>query len=117
SGEKMGGGKFIFGRAALGWGGWVGPWGRLEPAYRLLAGLATPLVLSVHTVVSFDFAIGQVPGWHTAIFPPYFVAGAIYSGFAMVLMLAIPIRKFMDWKTSSPNVTSTTSPRSGLQRG
>jgi molybdopterin-containing oxidoreductase family membrane subunit len=61
--------------------------------YLLLAGLATPLVLSVHTVVSFDFAIGIVPGWHTTIFPPYFVAGAIYSGFAMVLMLAIPIRK------------------------
>ena len=58
-----------------------------------LAGLATPLVLSVHTVVSFDFAVGIVPGWHTTIFPPYFVAGAIYSGFAMVLMLAIPIRK------------------------
>ena len=60
------------------------------------AGLATPLVLSVHTVVSFDFAIGIVPGWHTTIFPPYFVAGAIYSGFAMVLVLAIPIRKFYD---------------------
>jgi len=58
----------------------------------LLAGLSTPLVLSVHTVVSFDFAIGIVPGWHTTIFPPYFVAGAIYSGFAMVLCLAIPIR-------------------------
>ena len=58
----------------------------------LLAGLATPLVVSVHTVVSFDFAIGIVPGWHTTIFPPYFVAGAIYSGFAMVLTLAIPIR-------------------------
>jgi len=64
-----------------------------ETAYLLLAGLATPLVLSVHTVVSFDFAVGIVPGWHTTIFPPYFVAGAIYSGFAMVLMLAIPIRK------------------------
>src|SRR5439155_1250584 len=61
-------------------------------AYLLLAGLATPLVVSVHTVVSFDFAIGIVPGWHTTIFPPYFVAGAIYSGFAMVLTLAIPIR-------------------------
>ena len=60
----------------------------------MLAGLATPLVLSVHTVVSFDFAIAIVPGWHTTIFPPYFVAGAIYSGFAMVLVLAIPIRKF-----------------------
>ena len=67
---------------------------RYETAYLLLAGLATPLVLSVHTVVSFDFAIGIVPGWHTTIFPPYFVAGAIYSGFAMVLVLAIPIRKF-----------------------
>ena len=67
---------------------------RYETAYLLLAGLATPLVLSVHTVVSFDFAVGIVPGWHTTIFPPYFVAGAIYSGFAMVLMLAIPIRKF-----------------------
>ena len=65
----------------------------LAGMYLLLAGLATPLVLSVHTVVSFDFAIGIVPGWHTTIFPPYFVAGAIYSGFAMVLMLAIPIRK------------------------
>ena len=64
--------------------------------YLLLAGLATPLVLSVHTVVSFDFAVGIVPGWHTTIFPPYFVAGAIYSGFAMVLMLAIPIRKIYD---------------------
>src|SRR5207253_6665527 len=69
-------------------------WARYEMAYLLLAGLATPLVLSVHTVVSFDYAIGIVPGWHTTIFPPYFVAGAIYSGFAMVLMLAIPIRKF-----------------------
>ena len=58
----------------------------------LLAGLATPLVVSVHTVVSFDFAVGIIPGWHTTIFPPYFVAGAIYSGFAMVLTLAIPIR-------------------------
>ena len=63
--------------------------------YLLLAGLATPLVLSVHTVVSFDFAVAIVPGWHTTIFPPYFVAGAIYSGFAMVLVLAIPIRKYL----------------------
>src|ERR1035437_3512465 len=67
-------------------------WHRYETMYLLLAGLATPLVLSVHTVVSFDFAVGIVPGWHTTIFPPYFVAGAIYSGFAMVLCLAIPIR-------------------------
>ncbi len=78
----------------MGWRGSARHWSRYETAYLLLAGLATPLVLSVHTVVSFDFAIGIVPGWHTTIFPPYFVAGAIYSGFAMVLMLAIPIRKF-----------------------
>ena len=63
-------------------------------AYLLLAGLATPLVLSVHSVVSLDFAVAIVPGWHSTIFPPYFVAGAIFSGFAMVLTLAIPIRKF-----------------------
>ena len=66
----------------------------MRSASLLLAGLATPLVVSVHTVVSFDFTIGIIPGWHTTIFPPYFVAGAIYSGFAMVLTLAIPIRKF-----------------------
>ena len=63
-------------------------------AYLLLAGLATPLVVSVHTVVCFDFAVANVPGWHSTIFPPYFVAGAIYSGFAMVLVLAIPLRWF-----------------------
>jgi molybdopterin-containing oxidoreductase family membrane subunit len=67
---------------------------RYETASLLLAGLATPLVLSVHTVISFDFAVAVLPGWHTTIFPPYFVAGAIYSGFAMVITLAIPIRKF-----------------------
>jgi molybdopterin-containing oxidoreductase family membrane subunit len=86
--------KIIYGMLALGWRGSARHWHRYETAYLLLAGLATPLVLSVHTVVSFDFAVGIVPGWHTTIFPPYFVAGAIYSGFAMVLMLAIPIRKF-----------------------
>ena len=85
--------KMIYGMLALGWRGSARHWHRYETAYLLLAGLATPLVLSVHTVVSFDFAIAIVPGWHTTIFPPYFVAGAIYSGFAMVLMLAIPIRK------------------------
>ena len=85
--------KIIYGMLAMGWRGSARHWHRYETAYLLLAGLATPLVLSVHTVVSFDFAIGIVPGWHTTIFPPYFVAGAIYSGFAMVLMLAIPIRK------------------------
>jgi len=86
--------RMIYGILALGWRGSARHWSRYETAYLLLAGLATPLVLSVHTVVSFDFAIGIVPGWHTTIFPPYFVAGAIYSGFAMVLMLSIPIRKF-----------------------
>jgi Ni/Fe-hydrogenase subunit HybB-like protein len=85
--------KVIYGLFAMGWRGSARHWARYEMAYLLLAGLATPLVLSVHTVVSFDFAVGLVPGWHTTIFPPYFVAGAIYSGFAMVLMLAIPIRK------------------------
>jgi Ni/Fe-hydrogenase subunit HybB-like protein len=85
--------KIIYGMLAMGWRGSARHWSRYETAYLLLAGLATPLVLSVHTVVSFDFAIAIVPGWHTTIFPPYFVAGAIYSGFAMVLMLAIPIRK------------------------
>jgi Ni/Fe-hydrogenase subunit HybB-like protein len=85
--------QIIYGMLAMGWRGSARHWARYEMAYLLLAGLATPLVLSVHTVVSFDFAIGIVPGWHTTIFPPYFVAGAIYSGFAMVLMLAIPIRK------------------------
>jgi Ni/Fe-hydrogenase subunit HybB-like protein len=82
----------IYGLLAMGWRGSAKHWHRYETAYLLLAGLATPLVLSVHTVVSFDFAVGIVPGWHTTIFPPYFVAGAIYSGFAMVLCLAIPIR-------------------------
>src|ERR1019366_4313483 len=69
-------------------------WHRYETSYLLLAGLATPLVVSVHSVVSFDFAVSQVPGWHSTIFPPYFVAGAIYSGFAMVLTLAIPLRAY-----------------------
>jgi Ni/Fe-hydrogenase subunit HybB-like protein len=85
--------RMIYGLFAMGWRGSARHWARYEMAYLLLAGLATPLVLSVHTVVSFDFAVAIVPGWHTTIFPPYFVAGAIYSGFAMVLMLAIPIRK------------------------
>ena len=85
-------GRVIYGMLAMGWRGSARHWHRYETAYLLLAGLATPLVVSVHTVVSFDFAVGLVPGWHTTIFPPYFVAGAIYSGFAMVLTLAIPIR-------------------------
>ena len=77
---------------ALGWRNSARHWQRYETAYLLLAGLATPLVVSVHSVVSSDFAIAIVPGWHETVFPPYFVAGAIFSGFAMVLMLAIPLR-------------------------
>jgi Ni/Fe-hydrogenase subunit HybB-like protein len=84
----------VYGLLSMGWRGSARHWKRYESAYLLLAGLATPLVLSVHTVVSFDFAVSVIPGWHTTIFPPYFVAGAIYSGFAMVLVLAIPIRRF-----------------------
>jgi Ni/Fe-hydrogenase subunit HybB-like protein len=84
--------RVIFGLLAMGWRGSARHWHRYQSAYMLLAGLATPLVLSVHTVVSFDFSIAIVPGWHTTIFPPYFVAGAIYSGFAMVLTIAIPLR-------------------------
>jgi Ni/Fe-hydrogenase subunit HybB-like protein len=84
----------IYGVLAMGWRGSAVHGSRFETASLLLAGLATPLVVSVHTVVSFDFAVAIVPGWHTTIFPPYFVAGAIYSGFAMVLTLAIPMRKF-----------------------
>ena len=80
----------LFGMLALGWRGSARHWERYESAYLLLAGLSTPLVLSVHTVVSFDFSIGIIPGWHATIFPPYFVAGAVYAGFAMVLTLAIP---------------------------
>ena len=83
----------VYGMLALGWRGSARHWHRYETAYLLLAGLSTPLVVSVHTVVSFDFAVSILPGWHTTIFPPYFVAGAVYSGFAMVLTLAIPIRK------------------------
>ena len=86
--------KILYGMFAMGWRGSAVHWTRYELASLLLAGLATPLVVSVHTVVSFDFAIAIVPGWHSTIFPPYFVAGAIYSGFAMVLTLAIPLRKF-----------------------
>jgi Ni/Fe-hydrogenase subunit HybB-like protein len=90
--------KRLFGIFALGWRGSAMHWQRYEIASLLLAGLATPLVLSVHTVVSFDFAVSLVPGWHTTVFPPYFVAGAIYSGFAMVLTLAIPIRAYYGMK-------------------
>src|SRR5688500_15214632 len=84
--------RMIYGMLAMGWRGSARHWHRYEMAYLLLAGLATPLVLSVHTIVSFDFAVGIIPGWHATIFPPYFVAGAIYAGFAMVLLLTIPLR-------------------------
>ena len=85
--------KIIYGMLAMGWRGSARHWHRYETTTLLLAGLATPLVISVHTIVSFDFAVGIVPGWHATIFPPYFVAGAIYAGFAMVLLLTIPLRK------------------------
>src|SRR2546428_12185097 len=85
--------RIAYGILAMGWRGSARHWHRYERAYLILAGLATPLVISVHTVVSFDFTIAVVPGWHPTIFPPYFVAGAIYSGFPMVLTLAIPWRK------------------------
>jgi Ni/Fe-hydrogenase subunit HybB-like protein len=86
--------QVFYGFLAMGWRGSAMHWRRYEMASLLLAGLATPLVISVHTVVSFDFTVAIVPGWHSTIFPPYFVAGAIYSGFAMVLTLAIPLRAF-----------------------
>ena len=85
--------KFLYGFFALGWRGGNRHWRHYEMGYLLLAALSTPLVLSVHSVVSFDFATSVVPGWHTTIFPPYFVAGAIFGGFAMVLTLMLPIRK------------------------
>ncbi|MEZ5345730.1 MAG: NrfD/PsrC family molybdoenzyme membrane anchor subunit [Pyrinomonadaceae bacterium] len=84
--------KFIYGLLSWGWRGSARHWHRYELAYLLLAGLSTPLVLSVHSIVSFDFSVAQLPGWHATIFPPYFVAGAIFAGFAMVLILCIPLR-------------------------
>ncbi len=88
----------IYGILSLGWRGSGRHWHRYETAYLLLAALATPLVLSVHSVVSFDFAVSHLPGWHTTIFPPYFVAGAIFSGFGMVLTLIIPARAYFGLK-------------------
>jgi molybdopterin-containing oxidoreductase family membrane subunit len=85
--------RIVFGLLSLGWRGEARHWARHQSAYLLLAGLATPLVVSVHSVVSLDFAIGNTPGYHSTIFPPYFVAGALFSGFAMVLTLAIPLRR------------------------
>ncbi len=90
--------RFAYGVVAMGWRGSSRQWHRYERAYLLLAALATPLVLSVHSVVSFDFATSQLPGWHTTIFPPYFVAGAIFGGFAMVVTLAVPARQFFGLK-------------------
>src|SRR6187401_296851 len=84
--------RFVLSLFSLGWRGAARHWQNYERAYLILAAISTPLVLSVHSVVSFDFAVSILPGWHTTIFPPYFVAGAIYSGFAMVLTLAIPMR-------------------------
>lgn len=87
--------RFAYGLFSLGWTGSNRHWSNYEKAYLILAGLSTPLVLSVHSIVSLDFAVSQVPGWHTTIFPPYFVAGAIFSGFGMVLTLLIPLRKLL----------------------
>ena len=84
--------KYFYGVLAMGWRNAGNHWRNYEMAYLLLAGLSTPLVLSVHTIVSFDFAVAVLPGWHTTIFPPYFVAGAIFSGFGMVLTLMLPLR-------------------------
>jgi len=85
-------GQTAYGMLAMGWRGSALHWQRYEIAYLLLAGLSTPLVVSVHSIVSLDFAVSLLPGWHTTIFPPYFVAGAVYAGFAMVFTLGIPLR-------------------------
>ena len=90
--------RIAYGIFSLGWRGSARQWHVYERAYLILAALATPLVLSVHSVVSFDFAVAQLPGWHTTIFPPYFVAGAIFSGFAMVITLMVPARAFFGLK-------------------
>ena len=87
--------KFLYGLFSLGWTGSNRHWSNYEKAYLLLAGLSTPLVLSVHSIVSLDFAVSQLPGWHTTIFPPYFVAGAIFSGFGMVMTLLVPLRTML----------------------
>jgi molybdopterin-containing oxidoreductase family membrane subunit len=87
--------KFGYGLFCLGWTGSNRHWSNYEKAYLILAGLSTPLVLSVHSIVSMDFSVSQLPGWHTTIFPPYFVAGAVFSGFGMVLSLLVPLRKLL----------------------
>jgi Ni/Fe-hydrogenase subunit HybB-like protein len=90
--------RIVYGLLSWGWRGSARHWHRYEIAYLLLAGLSTPLVLSVHSIVSFDFSVAQLPGWHATIFPPYFVAGAIFAGFAMVLILMIPLRVWFNMK-------------------
>lgn len=90
--------RWVYGFFSLGWRGSAFHWRRYEKLYLLLAGLSTPLVFSVHTIVSFDFAVSIVPLWHATIFPPFFVAGAVYSGFAMVIWLAVPLRHFYGMK-------------------
>jgi molybdopterin-containing oxidoreductase family membrane subunit len=90
--------RFCYGLAALGWRGSAKHWNRYEQAINILAGVSAPLVLSVHTIVSFDFAVGIVPGWHTTIFPPYFVAGAVFGGFGMVLTFGLPLRSIYGLK-------------------
>src|SRR5215216_3969875 len=90
--------KFVYGILSWGWRGSARHWHRYEIAYLLLAGISTPLVLSVHSIVSLDFSVAQLPGWHATIFPPYFVAGAIFAGFAMVLILCIPLRVWYNMK-------------------
>ena len=84
--------RLVYAALSWGWRGSARHWHRYEITYLILAGLSTPLVLSVHSIVSLDFAVSQVPGWHATIFPPYFVAGAVFAGFAMVLILCIPLR-------------------------
>jgi Ni/Fe-hydrogenase subunit HybB-like protein len=86
--------KRFYGLLSLGWRGSAKHWQRYEVASLILAGLSTPLVLSVHSIISFDFSVSQLPGWHVTVFPPYFVAGAVYCGFAMVILLLIPIRRW-----------------------
>jgi Ni/Fe-hydrogenase subunit HybB-like protein len=90
--------KAIYTVLSMGWRGSNKNWSHYEMAYMILAGLSTPLVLSVHTIVSFDFAVSLIPGWHTTIFPPYFVAGAIFSGFAMVVTLLVIMREMFNLK-------------------
>jgi Ni/Fe-hydrogenase subunit HybB-like protein len=90
--------QIVYGLGALGWRGEARQWRRFDTAYLLMAGLATPLVISVHSVVSLDFSIGNTPGWHSTIFPPYFVAGALFSGFAMALTISIPLRAIFGLK-------------------